>query len=128
MGSNYALEANKMAASIALFMTGASDPLKIPQMTSTAIHAALDCFEAESSTKKKLTRFYVSNEKKKPLLDMYRAWIKLDRRKHKPWAYPSDADDLSVQSAIAILNHVLWTMYDASYSRDGNRKRVGKTR
>lgn len=130
MGTNYTLEANKMAVAIALFITGASDPLKIPQMTSTSIHARLDCFEADSetSTKKKLTKFYVSSEKKKLLLDMYRGWIKLDRKKHKPWEYPSDDDELSVQSAIAILKHVLSTMYDASYSRDGKRKRVGKTR
>jgi hypothetical protein len=128
MGPNYTLEANKMAVAIALFITGAPDPLKIPQMTSTSIHARLDCFEAKTSTKKKLTRFYVSSEKKKLLLDMYREWIKLDRKKHKPWEYPSDGDELSVQSAIAIMNHVLSTMYDTSYSRDGNRKRVGKTR
>ena len=54
MGTNYTLEANKMAVAMAMFITGASDPLKIPPMTSTSIHTRLDCFEAESSTKKKL--------------------------------------------------------------------------
>jgi hypothetical protein len=131
IGKHYCLDANKAAVDLVHFITGSSDPFDIPQQSSADIHRRLECVAVAAVTPKKQkpkTVYHLSAAKKKEFLDIYNAWIDVDTRKHRPRVFPKRGDDLTVQSAMAILNIVLSTMYDSSYGREGYGRRTAAGR
>jgi hypothetical protein len=112
------------------FVTGSIDPFDIAVQTNFELCSRLEAVGVESETPKKKKKKVIqclSLAKRDRLVDLYNAWINIDQTKHKPYKYPSRTENMPVQTAIAILNHVLWVMYDASYSRcKEGRKRDAK--
>ena len=127
IGKHYLLDANKAAVDIIQFVTGSSDPFDIPDQTSGDIYRRLECVALAVATPKKQTPktvYFLSNAKRDQFLDLYNAWINVDIRKHSPRTLPSRYQCLNVQKAMGILNTVLSTMYDSSYTRKGSGRRT----
>ena len=128
IGGNYVLKANKAAVALLEVITGATDPFQIPDLSSTVIAARLQCQTVTTTVRGKngdreKNETLLSPASKKLVMDAYNAWILTHPPLHTPFRLHKSGP-LSLIKAMHMLDHVLKTMYDMTYQREGERKMV----
>jgi hypothetical protein len=131
-GGNYMIDANETAVQFLEVITGATDPFNIPAMSSTVIAARLECevvVSAISGSQGERERhdLHLSPAKAAQVGSAYKEWILTKPSLHTP-SRLYNGGPLSLVKAVSMLNHVLVTMYDMTFKREGNTKKVNGDR
>ena len=87
-------------------------------MTNTALAARLECELVVVATNSELR---LSAVMRKQVLDAYEGWILTNPSLHNPFKLLKNGP-LSLVRTMLILNHVLGTMYDMRFQREGKKK------